>query len=77
MAIFCTVRCILYPETRICVTSKTRPQGTEVIEKIITILMPNSANLRMEIKEALNNQANAKITFKKTKRSAAKLMRFF
>ena len=64
MAIFCTVRCILYPETRICVTSKTRPQGTEVIEKIITILMPNSANLRMEIKEALNNQANAKITFK-------------
>ena len=64
VAIFCTVRCILYPETRICVTSKTRPQGAEVVEKIITILMPKSANLRMEIKEAINNQTNSKITFR-------------
>jgi hypothetical protein len=64
VSIFCVVRCILYPETRICVTSKTRPQGAEVVDKIVTILMPKSANLRMEIKEVINNQTNSRITFR-------------
>lgn len=64
VAIFCVVRCILYPETKICVCSKNRKQATEVLEKITTILMPNSANLRMEIKTVVINQADAYIEFK-------------
>lgn len=62
-AIFCVIRCILYPETKICVASKNRKQATEVLEKITTILMPNSANLRMEIKTVVINQADAYIEF--------------
>ena len=66
IAVFCCIRCILYPGTQICVASKTRPQGTEVLEKITTILMPNSSNLRLEIndKETTINQANACVSFK-------------
>jgi tRNA(Met) C34 N-acetyltransferase TmcA len=65
IAIFCCVRCILYPGTQICIASKTRAQGIEVLEKVQTILMPNSANLRLEIKgEPVINQANAYINFR-------------
>lgn len=66
VAIFCVVRCILYPETQICVAAKARPQAINVLEKITTILMPNSANLRLEIdeKETTINNAKACITFK-------------
>lgn len=66
IAVFCCIRCILYPGTQICVASKTRPQGIEVLEKITTILMPNSSNLRLEIneKETTINQANACVSFK-------------
>lgn len=64
VSIFCVVRCILYPETKICVCSKNRKQATEVLEKITTILMPNSANLRLEIKTVVINQADAFIEFK-------------
>jgi len=65
IAVFCCVRCILYPQTQICIASKTRSQGIEVLEKIQSILMPNSPNLRLEIKgEPVINQANAYINFK-------------
>ena len=64
IAIFCAIYCILYPDTQICVASKTRIQATEIIEKIRTILMPKSANLRMEIAEVQVNQANAFVSFK-------------
>lgn len=64
IAIFCAVYCILYPDTQICVASKTRIQATEIIDKIRTILMPKSANLRMEIAEVQVNQANAFVSFK-------------
>mgnify|MGYP002552460483 CR=1 FL=1 len=64
IAVFCCVRCILYPGTQICVASKTRQQGIGVLEKITTILMPNSANLRLEIKDTVINQAKAEIVFK-------------
>lgn len=63
-AIFCVIRCILYPETRICVASGKRKQAIEVLEKITTILMPNSSNLRIEIKTVVINQADAYIEFK-------------
>lgn len=66
VAIFCCVRCILYPETQICIAAKARSQSINVLEKITTILMPNSANLRLEIdsKETTINQAKACIVFK-------------
>ena len=66
IAVFCVVRCILYPGTIICVASKSRKQGTEVIDKITTILMPNSENLRLEVKDIISNQATAFISFHNT-----------
>jgi len=63
IAVFCVVRCILYPGTIICVASKSRKQATEVIDKISLILMPLSENLRNEIREVVNNQAVASTSF--------------
>lgn len=62
-AIFCVVRCILYPGTKISIASGKRKQSIEVLEKITTILMPKSANLRLEVKEYVINQSKAVITF--------------
>lgn len=64
VAIFCVVRCILYPGTKICVCSKNRKQANELMEKITTILMPNSANLRLEIESYVVTGADAHIDFK-------------
>lgn len=33
ISIFCCVRCILYPETQICIAAKTRTQSINVLEK--------------------------------------------
>lgn len=68
IAIFCVIHCILYPETRICLASKTRRQATEIIDKIREILMPRSANLRLEIEEVQVNQANAFVSFRNDSR---------
>ena len=64
MAVFCCTYSILYPDTRICLASKTRKQATEIIDKVREILLPKSANLRLEIAEIQVNQANAYISFK-------------
>ena len=64
ISIFCVIYCILYPDTQICVASKTRTQATEIIDKVRTILMPRSANLRLEILEVQVNQANAYVRFR-------------
>lgn len=54
-ALFCIVRCILYPKTKIVVASATRTQGNEVLLKIMDDFMKNytwgSENLRREIIE--------------------------
>ena len=54
-ALFCVVRCILYPKTKIVVASATRTQGNEVLLKIMDDFMKNytwgSDNLRREIDE--------------------------
>ena len=63
IAIFCVIRCILYPGTKICIASKSRKQATEVLEKIQSILMPNSENLCIEIKDVVINTATAYIVF--------------
>lgn len=53
-ALFCVVRCILFPKTKICVASATRSQANEVLSKIVDDFMKNynegSENLRREIK---------------------------
>lgn len=53
MALFCVVRCILFPKTKICIASSTRPQANEVLSKIVDDFMKNygfgSENLRREI----------------------------
>lgn len=52
-ALFAVVRCILFPKTKICVASATRPQANEVLSKIVDDFMKNygwgSENLRREI----------------------------
>ena len=63
IAIFCVVRCILYPGTRICLASKARKQATEILEKIKAPPISNSENLRNEIKETIINQSAAYIEF--------------
>lgn len=63
-AVFCVVRCILYPGTKICVASKTLKQAKEVLKKITTEMMPNSSNLRLEIKNISVNSVDAFIEFK-------------
>lgn len=63
IAIFCVVRCILYPGTRICLASRARKQATEILEKVKTILMPSSENLCIEIKDVTINQAASHIEF--------------
>lgn len=63
-AIFCCWKCYLFPGTKICITSKTRAQGSLVLEKIQKELIPNSDLLRAEIKEITINQSKAEIVFR-------------
>jgi len=63
-AIFCCVRCILYPNTQICISAGSREQSAEIISKIILTLMPRSALLRNEILEYKNNTSGAFIIFR-------------
>lgn len=65
-AIFCCIRCILYPGTKICIASGTRGQGINVLEKIMTELKPASLELCNEIddKQSKMNGTNAQIVFK-------------
>ena len=63
IAVFCVCYAILYPDSRICLASKTRKQATEIIDKVNEILMPMSENLRSEISEVQINQTNAFISF--------------
>ena len=65
-AVFCVIRCILYPGTKICIASGTRGQSINVLEKIILELKPNSPELAAEIdeKQTKINGTNAQIVFK-------------
>lgn len=67
-AIYCVVRCILYPGTKICIASGTRGQAINVLEKIILELKPISPELCAEIndKETKINGTNAQIVFNNT-----------
>lgn len=65
-AIFCVVRCILYPGTKIVIASGTRGQAVNVLEKIMTELVPNSPELQYEIdmQNTTVNISSPKIMFK-------------
>ena len=67
-AIYCVVRCILYPGTKICIASGTRGQAIAVLEKIMLELKPQSPELRAEIneKESKMNGTNAIMVFYNT-----------
>jgi Phage Terminase. len=67
-AIYCAIRCILYPGTKICIASGTRGQAILVLEKIIQELVPRSEELRAEIdwKETKVNNTVGQIVFKNT-----------
>ena len=66
-ALFCVVRCILFPKTKICVASATRSQANEVLLKITEDFMKNygwgSDNLRREITYAAVGANKAVIEF--------------
>lgn len=64
IAVFCVIQCILYPDTRICIASKTRKQSAEIITKIKEILLPRSPNLALEIDEIKANQVDSSVSFK-------------
>lgn len=67
-AIYCVVRCILFPGTRICIASGTRGQAILVLEKIIQELKPRSPELCAEIdeRETKVNNTVGQIVFKNT-----------
>ena len=67
-AVFCVMRCILYPGTKIVIASGTRGQAINVLEKILLELKPNSPELALEIdeKETRINGTNAQLVFKNT-----------
>lgn len=66
-ALFCVVRCILFPKTKICIASATRPQANEVLLKITDDFMKDygfgSENLRREITYAAVGANKAVIDF--------------
>jgi len=64
-AIYCVVRCILYPGTKVCIASGTRGQAINVLEKIMFELKPISPELCAEIdeKQSKVNGTNAQIVF--------------
>lgn len=67
-AVFCCIRAILYPGSKIVIAAGTRGQGITVLEKILTELRPKSPELSAEIDDAGTsiNMADAIIKFKNT-----------
>lgn len=67
IAIYCCVRCVLYPGTQICIASGTRGQAQVVLEKIKTQLLPRSPELREELDGDIKIGSNESIAqFKNT-----------
>ena len=68
IALFCTVRCILYPGTKIVITAGVKSQAAEVLLKIrddfCKLHSWGSANLNNEIEEIKISMNDAEISFK-------------
>lgn len=67
-AVYCCIRCVLYPGTKICIASGSRGQSCAVLEKIMLELIPISPELRAEIddKKSKMNGTQAQIVFLNT-----------
>lgn len=63
LAVFCCVRCILYPGTKICITAGTKEQAANVVQKIQIELMPRSKLLENEIKTMTVSAQKAEVVF--------------
>lgn len=63
-ALFCCVRCILFPGTKIVVSSGTLKQANEVLLKIQDDFMKQSSILRSEIEKCSIGQNDASIYFR-------------
>jgi hypothetical protein len=61
-AVYCCIRCILWPETKIVVASGNMKQAREVIEKIDDI-KKNSPNLAREISDLSTSANDPKVDF--------------
>lgn len=68
MALYCVVRCILFPGTKICVASGVKSQAIEILTKIDTEFLKNyswgSQNLRNEISYISTSPNNPVCEFK-------------
>ena len=68
LSLFCVVRCILYPGTKVVVASGVKAQGIEIISKIDTEFLKNyswgSQNLRNEISYISTSPNNPVCEFK-------------
>ena len=64
VAVFATIRAILYPGSQIIIASYRRGQSINVLNKILQEIRPNSPELNAEIKRELINGTNAIIEFK-------------
>lgn len=65
LAVYCVIRCILYPGTHIIIASSTRKQAALIIsEKILKELYEWSPMLRREIKSWKDNQIETSVTFR-------------
>lgn len=66
-ALFCIIRCILFPGTKVVIAAGTRKQAGEVLDKIVDDFMKNydwgSDNLCNEIEEVKKNSTDHKIIF--------------
>lgn len=63
-SLFCAIRCILFPGSKIIVTAGTLKQASEVLLKIKDELMPSSWFIRSEISDVKIGQNEACIYFK-------------
>lgn len=68
VALYCVVRCILFPGSKICIASARKEQSLEVIQKIVDDFMKNygwgSNNLRAEISEYSTSINGAYVNFR-------------
>lgn len=63
-AVYCCCRCILYPGTKINISSKVKSQSISIIsEKIKGELMPKSVALRKEIKDIKDSSNDSYVEF--------------
>lgn len=63
-SLFCCVRCILYPGTKICVAAGVRAQGINILEYIQNQFIQISPNLKNEIESMQISNQKAVCTFK-------------